>query len=91
MTTQFPIKCKCPNCGTEYTYLKIMSVFIRNQEDAERIKSLINYEKTCECGKVFDMSKNEIYLDKDINVRGNLDENTTIRLREVIKGFCRIK
>lgn len=58
MTTAFPTESKCPKCGKLYTYLKVASIFVTSWNKDDLI-SLLNYEKICDCGEVFDMSKNE--------------------------------
>ena len=57
----------CKNCKKEYDYMEVTSVFIRHQEDIEKIKKLMNYTKNCECGIIFDMSKNKIGYNLAIN------------------------
>jgi len=59
MTTAFRMESKCPKCGKLYDYLRVMSTFIMDQSDVEYLKILMNYEKICDCGETFDMSKNE--------------------------------
>lgn len=58
MTTAFITESKCPKCGKLCAYLKVASIFITSW-NKDGLKSLLNYEKICDCGETFDMSKNE--------------------------------
>jgi hypothetical protein len=63
MTTMLPFKSKCPKCEKVYDYLEVVSCFIMDEHDIEYVKSLMNYQKECDCGEVFDMSKFKINED----------------------------
>jgi hypothetical protein len=89
MTTMFPFKSKCPKCEKIYDYLEVVSCFIMDEYDVEYVKSLMNYQKECDCGEVFDMSKFKLvddceFLDNSVDLLANVDYS---RIEAVLKGF----
>ena len=87
MTTAFPMKSKCPNCGKEYDYLEVLSHTIYGDFTDECLLSLLeSYNKTCDCGTKFNMSE-ENHKNKDLNniiIEGYIYPDHIKKLKDII-------